>query len=358
MSTMSATLIAKAVEDKISAYRRQFDTIFGDIVEFLVSEDEKDQELGPAASWLRGALEYNANDGKKSRGMMVIMCLDYLKGGKVSEEEAIKALTLGWCVELLQALFLVADDVMDQSEMRRGKPCWYKKCGLVAVNDTFLMEACIYKLLKKHFAEAPYYVSLVNAFHDITYLTAMGQELDMLVYDPSSELDLSKYTMKKYKAIVKYKTAFYSFYLPISLGMHMAGITDQKMFDKARNVLMELGEFFQIQDDYLDCYGNPEIMGKIGTDIQDAKCSWLMVTALEKASEEQRNILKIHYGKTNEESISKVKQLFNELELEKEFKSYEEKSRERIIDLIEVNSNGLPKGLFIELVKKIYKREK
>ena len=68
--------------------------------------------------------------------------------------------------------------------------------------------------------------------------------------------------------------------------------------------------------------------------------------------------MKIHYGKTNEESISKVKQLFNELELEKEFKSYEEKSRERIIDLIEVNSNGLPKGLFIELVKKIYKREK
>ena len=56
-----------------------------------------------------------------------------------------------------------------------------------------------------------------------------------------------------------------------------------------------MGHLFQVQDDYIDCYGDPSITGKIGTDIQDRKCSWLIVQALQNADESQRKMLHVSY---------------------------------------------------------------
>lgn len=47
------------------------------------------------------------------------------------------------------------------------------------------------------------------------------------------------------------------------------------------------------QDDYLDCYGDPAVTGKVGTDIEENKCSWLVVQALERVTPEQRKLLQV-----------------------------------------------------------------
>ena len=93
--------------------------------------------------------------------------------------------------------------------------------------------------------------------------------------------------------------------------------------DKISDICMQLGEFFQIQDDFLDCFGNTTVTGKIGTDIQDNKCSWLVVQALQKSNADQRQILHDNYGKNNTRQIGAVKELYDELDLRSAYESYQ-----------------------------------
>ena len=67
-------------------------------------------------------------------------------------------------------------------------------------------------------------------------------------------------------AIVRYKTSVYSFYLPFAAGMLAAG--HEPNCPIMEEILMEMGFYFQVQDDFLDCFGDPSVTGKIGTDIQ------------------------------------------------------------------------------------------
>lgn len=67
------------------------------------------------------------------------------------------------------------------------------------------------------------------------------------------------------------------------------------MHRQAKTILLEMGHFFQVQDDYLDCYGDSQVTGKQGRDIQEGKCSWLCVVALQRASPSQKKILEVCY---------------------------------------------------------------
>merc|ERR1712060_206279 len=105
-------------------------------------------------------------------------------------------------------------------------------------------------------------------------------------------------TQDRWTFIVKYKTAIYSFYLPIALAMVAVGIRDHRTYDKAREILLEMGIYFQAQDDFLDAFASPEELGKVGTDIQDKKCSWLFAQAYHCAGNlEARATLDRYYGK-------------------------------------------------------------
>lgn len=344
----------------VSDERQEFLGFFDGLVEDLTAEDRGHPEIGDAILRLKQVLEYNAAGGKCNRGMTVLAAFRELVGPELQKDGNLqRALAVGWCVELLQAFFLVADDIMDNSVTRRGQPCWYKSAGigLDAINDSFLLESCIYRVLRKYCRRQPYYLSLLELFLETSYQTELGQALDLITAQPG-KVDLDRYTESRYRAIVKYKTAFYSFYLPVAAAMYMAGVDGEDDHRNARTILLEMGEFFQIQDDYLDCYGDPKVTGKIGTDIQDNKCGWLVVEALKRATPEQRQILQENYGQDDAEKVQRVKTLYEDLALSGVYARYEEESFQRLQTLISQHANGLSKEIFLALARKIYKRQK
>lgn len=250
---------------------------------------------------------------------------------------------------------------MDSSITRRGLPCWYRNegVGLIAINDAFMLEGAIYLILKQRFRSHPAYIDIVELFHEVTWQTELGQLCD-LITAPEDNVNLDNFSMEKYMFIVTYKTAYYSFYLPVALAMHYLQVATEENLKQAHDILIPLGQYFQIQDDYLDNFGDPSVIGKIGTDIQDNKCSWLVNQAIQRCTPEQRAVLDAAYGRKDKEQELKVKKIFDELKLEQLYKEYEEKVvgelRAKIAAVDE--SKGLKKEVFEAFLGKIYKRTK
>lgn len=171
---------------------------------------------------------------------------------------------------------------MDGSITRRGHPCYYRceDIQLIAINDGCMLESFLFKILKKYFGDEIYYYQLIDLFLEVTRLTEFGQLLDLTSQPLNSTsstvtvtstakakvaattTDFSRFTIERYNSIVKFKTSFYSFYLPIASSMILSDIKDQYLYQQAKDILLVMGEYFQIQDDYLDCYGAPEVIGK------------------------------------------------------------------------------------------------
>ncbi|KAL8142155.1 hypothetical protein V2J09_015187 [Rumex salicifolius] len=241
----------------------------------------------------------------------------------------------------LQAFFLVYDDIMDNSHTRRGQPCYFRipQVGLIAVNDSVLIRNHIHRILKNHFKGKPYYVDLLDLFNEVEFQTASGQMID-LITTLEGEKDLNKYNLDRQVASAL-----------LIFGENLDDHVDVK------NILIDMGIYFQVQDDFLDCYGDPAVIGKIGTDIEDFKCSWLVVKALELCDEQQRKLLIENYGKEDQNCVAKVKQLYKELNLQAVFDEYENKSYEKLCKSIDAHPSQGIQAVLRSFLGKIYKRQ-
>lgn len=340
---------------------KEFESVYPKLEAALLDHAKSYKLPEEQLNWYKRSLNVNPLGGKCNRGMSVPDSVSLILEKPLTEDQYFKAATLGWMTELLQAFFLVSDDIMDSSITRRGAPCWYRQdgVGMIAINDAFMLEMAIYTLLKKYFRDHPAYVDLIELFHETTFQTELGQLCDLLTA-PEDKVDLDNFSMEKYQFIVIYKTAYYSFYLPVALALHQLNLATPKNLAQAEAILIPLGEYFQIQDDYLDNFGLPEHIGKIGTDIKDNKCSWLVNQALAIATPEQRKVLEDNYGQKDDAKEAVVKKLYDELKLKQRYEEFEEKRGNEIKALIDNidESEGLKKTVFEEFFNKIYKRSK
>eukprot|EP00474_Spongospora_subterranea_P000835 CRZ01293.1 hypothetical protein [Spongospora subterranea] len=316
---------------------------------------------------IRHMCMYNILGGKYNRGNILVgNTRDLCHASGIDFRSVVgSALVLGWCIEVLQASFLVADDVMDGSITRRQKPCWYKlpEVQMDAVNDALLLESLVFWLIQEEFpssANPQLYITVNDLFRNVTFKTEIGQLMDLLSQPQGARGPdvLQRFSADNLRLIVDYKTAYYSFYVPIACSMILTGFDNTEQLQVAERISMLLGEKFQAQDDFLDCYGDPATIGKIGTDIQDHKCTWLLVQALRKATPAQRKVIETHLGVNDPASIAKIKAVYDEMDMRAMFEAAELQSHERIANLIFDKGNIVPTIAFQRALGLIHERSK
>ena len=141
---------------------------------------------------------------------------------------------------------------------------------------------------------------------------------------------------------------------------YLAGYDNKEFKKKSKEILVKIGLLFQIQDDFIDCFGDSGHTGKIGTDIEEGKCCWPIVTALELCNESQKHILKTNYGLKSKVNVKAVKDVYNEINLIDVYRKEEEERYEEIclgIDEIRKKDINIPQILKYFL-SKVYKRIK
>lgn len=283
--------------------------------------------------------------GKRIRPLLLLMSCD-LFGGDVTE-----ALKPAFAMEVFHNFTLVHDDIMDQADIRRGEPTVHVKYG---VNAGILAGDVMLAYAYKNLCSVPAgKVPLVlEVFNKTAIEIFEGQQMDM---DFEKRTDVAE---KEYLKMVKYKTSVL-LACSLQLGAILAGANqaDQQLIYEFG---LNLGLSFQITDDYLDAFGEAEKVGKrIGGDILNNKKTYLFVTALNNASNEQKQqLLQLLTEKDEEKKIEEVKQLFNETgATQKTLSKANELYTQAITSLQKIALSGAAKQPLLELAEQISNRQ-
>ncbi|CDI85839.1 farnesyl pyrophosphate synthetase, putative [Eimeria praecox] len=367
--------------------------------------------------------------------------------GAAAIEEAFNsgACALGWGVELLQAAFLVADDQMDGADTRRGKEVAVlvlllilllyaliaaavaaAAAGVAAAADAAQEVAVLVLLLILllrviRSSNSNSISSGMNCCaccgkepqqqHSVcTLLQPCHQDQQQQQHQQRHELlrvlregtaaatttlqQLTAAARSRQQAAARLKTSYYSFWLPTALGLLYSGVSERSILAKAEEICLCTGDYFQAQDDFLDCFGCPDSLGKSGTDIREGKCSWLLaesppgvctcgnaphspvgcthtlmqpplatelgagagplLQALAAATPAQAADLLEAYGRPEGEKT--VRELYIHLKVQERFKDYENGAHEKILRLVEGLKHPGLHSYFVALLQLLHRR--
>uniref|UniRef100_A0A2A4JF30 Farnesyl pyrophosphate synthase n=1 Tax=Heliothis virescens TaxID=7102 RepID=A0A2A4JF30_HELVI len=309
----------------LNAEKRALQNVLPEVIN-TVLKGPKLSDLPDVRSWIRQLLEYTLCRGKLSRGVIVPAGYRMFEEPyNFSEETQHSARILGWCIEMLQTSYVIADDVIDRGTVRRGKPCWHLRpnVGVSAVNDAVLIQQCMMETLDIVFGKTPIYTDLLRYFNDAMYRATLGEHLDCATAYSKDKDNIHMLHMDHVNSIATHKTAYYSFKLPIFVALLLVKNGKEKASEELHNICMNIGRLMQCQDDYLDAYGDEIVTGKNGRDIQEGKCSWVAATALQHCNDAQRSIFKEYYGSNDPEHVKRIKRLYDELYLPLLYKACE-----------------------------------
>ena len=266
--------------------------------------------------------------GKRMRPVLVLIATEMFDGN------VLKALDAAIGIELFHNFTLMHDDIMDKAPLRRGKPTvhakWNESAAILS-GDVMFVEA--YKLMIK--VEDSILREVLAIFSDTASGVCQGQQADMN-FEKRDEVSLAEYL-----EMIRQKTA-----VLLAGSMQIGALIGGAVPDQA-NLLYEFGQnlglAFQLQDDILDVYGNPEKFGKqVGGDILSNKKTFMLIKAKELATGNTRTELDQWLNRSDDPfaKIEAISSVYNLLEVRKlaevEMEEYVNKAL-RALDLISVD---------------------
>lgn len=239
--------------------------------------------------------------GKRMRPVLTLMAAE------VFDTNYKVAFPAAMAVEVFHNFSLVHDDIMDDAPLRRGQVTVHEKWDLntgILSGDAMLILA--YQYFEQY--ESTVFRDLAKLFSKTALEVCEGQQWDV---DFEKRNDVS---IPEYLKMIEYKTA-----VLVAAAMKMGAIvakTSEKEADLIYDFGLNLGLAFQLQDDYLDAFGDPETFGKqVGGDIIENKKTYLYLKALEFSAEEKavelQKLFSLHL-EDNSEKIETAKAIFNE----------------------------------------------
>lgn len=234
--------------------------------------------------------------GKRIRPVLCLL------GNELFSEIHDDAYQLSNAVELFHNFSLVHDDIMDEASLRRGKQTVHIKYDnntALLVGDVMLVRA--YEYLQK--IQSTHLSKILQLFNTTAKEVCEGQQLDM---DYSK---MEKVDMEQYIHMITLKTSVL-LAASLEMGAVIGGASSSNckhLYEFGKNI----GIAFQVQDDYLDAFGDAALFGKEpGGDIKQNKKTFLLIHALEVANKDQKLALEALLKSNENDKVEKVLEIF------------------------------------------------
>lgn len=289
-----------------------------------------------------------SSGGKRLRPVLMLMAANLF------EEDIEPALLPALGIEIFHNFTLLHDDIMDQADMRRNQPTVHKKWN---ANTAILSGDAMFIMAYEHMLQyqGTNLKEVLEVFNQTALNVCEGQQYDMN-FETRNEV-----SEEDYLKMIGLKTgALIAGSLQIGGLIGGAGREDVGLlYDFGWN----LGVAFQLQDDYLDTFGNPEVFGKnIGGDILADKKTYLLIRALEKGNPEQRLKLDRLVGNRDldpQVKIRSVKEIFRDIGVgDLTHIKAEQYFEAAMRDLRRINKTEPEKSLLIGLAEQMMRRDK
>lgn len=285
--------------------------------------------------------------GKRLRPLLTL--LSY----QLFQDDPERAVQPALATEVFHNFTLLHDDIMDKAPLRRGKPTAHEKWGVntaLLSGDVMLVKA--YELLTET-VPAELLPEVLRLFNTCATEVCEGQQYDMS-FEQREEVQVMEYL-----EMIRLKTA-----VLLGFSLRLGGIlggASPAVSEQLNQIGEQAGIGFQLQDDLLDVYADPEKFGKqVGGDILENKKTFLLLTAKQRAEGKTAEALTrwLQTHDRNEEKVAAVRQIYDQLEVRKATEDKMQDYFDRAFHLLETLSvPAARKAPLHELLVKLTRRE-